>query len=75
MVKSPIEIQLMKKAADISSAAHTKVMGAAKVGGKEAELEAVFECECAMRGSERQAYVPVVASGSVKPLESRIHSG
>lgn len=57
----------MKKAADISSAAHTKVMRAAKVGGREAELEAVFEFECAMRGSERQAYVPVVASGSVRP--------
>ncbi|OXG34856.1 xaa-Pro aminopeptidase [Cryptococcus neoformans Bt120] len=64
IVKSPIEIQLMKKAADISSAAHTKVMRAAKVGGREAELEAVFEFECAMRGSERQAYVPVVASGA-----------
>ncbi|ODO07430.1 xaa-Pro aminopeptidase [Cryptococcus wingfieldii CBS 7118] len=64
LVKSPVEIALMKRAAEISSRAHEKVMRAAKAGGREAELEAVFEFECAMKGSERQAYVPVVASGA-----------
>ncbi|WVQ85581.1 hypothetical protein IAT38_007747 [Cryptococcus sp. DSM 104549] len=64
MVKSPVELALMKTAADISSHAHGKVMRAARAGGTERALEAVFEYECALRGSERQAYVPVVASGA-----------
>ncbi|KAK8865744.1 hypothetical protein IAR55_000891 [Kwoniella newhampshirensis] len=66
MVKSAIEIKMMKRAAQISSAAHTKVMRAAnaKAGARERELEAIFEFECNMMGSERQAYVPVVASGA-----------
>ncbi|WWC60479.1 uncharacterized protein I303_103052 [Kwoniella dejecticola CBS 10117] len=64
MIKSPLEIQQMKKAADISSLAHTKVMRSAKAGGRERDLEATFEYECGIRGAERQAYVPVVASGA-----------
>nr|ODN93281.1 farnesyl-diphosphate farnesyltransferase [Cryptococcus depauperatus CBS 7841] len=64
MIKTSVELALMKRAAEISSAAHTKVMRAAKIGGKEADLEAIFGFECAMEGSERQAYVPVVASGA-----------
>ncbi|WWD18077.1 hypothetical protein CI109_102524 [Kwoniella shandongensis] len=64
MVKSPIELQMMKRAAEISSAAHAKVMRAARAGSRERELEAIFEFECNMMGSERQAYVPVVASGA-----------
>lgn len=32
-------------------------------GRTEAQLAARFEYVCAMQGSERQAYVPVVASG------------
>jgi intermediate cleaving peptidase 55 len=53
----------MKKAADISAEAHVKVMRAAKEGGSEVQLQAEFEYHCAMKGSERPAYVPVVASG------------
>jgi intermediate cleaving peptidase 55 len=63
MVKSPREVALMKKAADISAEAHVKVMRAAKEGGSEVQLQAEFEYHCAMKGSERPAYVPVVASG------------
>lgn len=53
----------MKEAADISSKAHERVMRAARPGGTERELEAEFEYWCAKSGSERPAYVPVVASG------------
>ncbi|OCF32906.1 xaa-Pro aminopeptidase [Kwoniella heveanensis CBS 569] len=64
MKKCPLELGMMKKAAQISSHAHTKVMRHAQAGKSERELEAVFEFECAMKGAERQAYVPVVASGA-----------
>ncbi|EJT45680.1 X-Pro aminopeptidase [Trichosporon asahii var. asahii CBS 2479] len=62
--KSDAELRLMKKAADISGLAHKKVIGFAKVGGTEAQIAARFEYECALNGSERPAYVPVVASGA-----------
>ncbi|WWC68482.1 uncharacterized protein I206_102411 [Kwoniella pini CBS 10737] len=64
MTKSRLELEQMKRAAEISSIAHTKVMRAARAGGKERDLEATFEYECSIRGAERQAYVPVVASGA-----------
>lgn len=55
----------MKRAADISAEAHTRVMRAAKEGMAESQLVAEFEYRCGMDGAERPAYVPVVASGSV----------
>ncbi|ORX34207.1 putative X-Pro aminopeptidase [Kockovaella imperatae] len=63
MIKSLAERALMKRAADLSSAAFVEVMKAAKPGISEATLAAIFEFECALGGSERPAYVPVVASG------------
>jgi intermediate cleaving peptidase 55 len=39
-------------------------MQLAKPGMSEATLAAYFEFACALEGSERPAYVPVVASGS-----------
>lgn len=69
IIKSPAEIALMKRAGDISSEAHAGVMRAAtkgmqsEVGWTEGMLAAEFEYRCAMKGSERGAYVPVVASG------------
>lgn len=66
MVKSPAEIRLMKRAADISAEAHTCVMRAAQAGRAESQLVAEFEYRCALEGAERPAYVPVVASGSVR---------
>lgn len=62
--KSPAEIKLMKRAADLSAAAHASVMRFARPGGTEAQLAAHFEYQCALGGSERPAYVPVVASGA-----------
>lgn len=63
LVKSPVELEIMKRAADISAAAHRRVMREAQGGLPEARLVAEFEYECAIRGSDRPAYVPVVASG------------
>lgn len=42
-----------------------QVMRFAEVGKSEGQLAAEFEYQCAVRGSERPAYVPVVASGWV----------
>ncbi|WRT65859.1 uncharacterized protein IL334_002810 [Kwoniella shivajii] len=64
MIKSTLELKMMKQAAEISSHAHTKVMRMAKPNSKERDLEALFEYECIVNGAERQAYVPVVASGA-----------
>jgi intermediate cleaving peptidase 55 len=40
-----------------------KVMRAAQKMRTEGQLQAEFEHHCAMKGAERPAYVPVVASG------------
>lgn len=61
--KSENEIKVMRQAGAISGEAMTQVMRAARPGLPEAEAQAVFEYECARRGAERQAYVPVFASG------------
>jgi intermediate cleaving peptidase 55 len=77
LIKSHAEIALMKIAGDISGQAHTEVMRFASADGgrwkskrtgrerakREDDLSAVFEYHCAIEGSERPAYVPVVASG------------
>jgi intermediate cleaving peptidase 55 len=62
--KSPAELELMARAGKISAEAHRQVMRFARPGGTEANLQATFEYHCALGGSERPAYVPVVASGS-----------
>ncbi|PPQ81078.1 hypothetical protein CVT25_014541 [Psilocybe cyanescens] len=62
-IKSKAEQQVMRAAADISSRAHTKTMRFAQPGRSEGALAAHFEYMCALGGSQRPAYVPVVASG------------
>lgn len=62
-MKSENEIRLMKRAADLSSGAHARAMRETEVGMSEGQVQAVFEYHAAMGGSERPAYVPVVASG------------
>ncbi|TXT04717.1 uncharacterized protein COLE_07536 [Cutaneotrichosporon oleaginosum] len=54
----------MARAGEISARAHCQVMRFARAGGTEANLQATFEYHCALGGSERPAYVPVVASGA-----------
>jgi intermediate cleaving peptidase 55 len=61
--KSPAEIALMARAGEISGRAHAEVMRFSRPGVSEAQVAAHFEYNCAMKGSERPAYVPVVASG------------
>lgn len=64
LIKSDAELKLMADAAGISARAHAKVMAFANPNRSEADLAAHFEYHCALDGSERPAYVPVVASGA-----------
>ncbi|KAF5322673.1 hypothetical protein D9619_001139 [Psilocybe cf. subviscida] len=64
-VKSKAEQRVMRQAADISGRAHAKTMRFTQPGQSEGALAAHFEYLCALRGSPRPAYVPVVASGSM----------
>lgn len=63
-IKSPAELAIMKRAADISAKAHRGVMRVAREGMPEARLQTEFEYLCGIEGSQRPAYVPVVASGA-----------
>ncbi|KAG2014041.1 peptidase M24 [Coprinopsis cinerea AmutBmut pab1-1] len=62
-IKSDAERKIMHEAATISARAHAKTMRFAEPGKCESHLAAHFEYMCALNGSQRPAYVPVVASG------------
>ncbi|KAH9894071.1 peptidase M24, structural domain-containing protein [Cubamyces lactineus] len=62
-VKSKVEQKVMRQAADISARAHNKTMRFTDPGVSEHAVAAHFEYLCAREGSQRPAYVPVVASG------------
>ncbi|TRM62399.1 peptidase M24 [Schizophyllum amplum] len=62
-IKSDAEMRVMRAAGDISGRAHAKTMRFAQPGMNEAQLAAHFAYLCSLSGSQRQAYVPVVASG------------
>nr|GAT46177.1 methionine aminopeptidase [Mycena chlorophos] len=63
-IKSDAELKVMREAARISGGAHAATMQFARPGISEAALAAHFEYICALGGSIRPAYVPVVASGA-----------
>jgi len=63
VIKSPAEIQIMKKSTDISCEAFIQVMKSTKYIHTEAQLEATMEYHCRLLGSERLAYPPVVSNG------------
>ncbi len=62
-VKSPIELDLIRRAAEITRDAFTRAFAAAQPGTYEYEVEAVLLGGFRARGSERVAYAPIVASG------------
>ncbi|KAH9853384.1 peptidase M24, structural domain-containing protein [Lenzites betulinus] len=62
-IKSKAEQAVMRQAADISARAHNKTMRFTDPGVSEHAVAAHFEYLCAREGSQRPAYVPVVASG------------
>lgn len=64
VIKTDHEIALIRKANDISSAAHTAVQRRLRSFTNEREIQALFEAECALRGAKRQAYGVIAGSGT-----------
>jgi Xaa-Pro aminopeptidase len=64
LVKDPAEIGTMRRAAQISSAAHERVMRASRPGLREYELEAELLHEFRRHGASAPAYTSIVAAGA-----------
>jgi Xaa-Pro aminopeptidase len=62
-IKSPEEISLMQKAADISVGSFNRVLKSVKSSMFEYELEAELTYELIRKGAKRHAFMPIVASG------------
>lgn len=63
VIKTEHEIALIRKANEISSAAHLAVRNRLAKFTNEREVEALFHSECALRGAKRQAYALIAGSG------------
>jgi Xaa-Pro aminopeptidase len=64
LFKSPGELELMRRAASISCAAHAAAMGAARPGMREHELDALISYCFRSRGAGGEAYPNIVAAGA-----------
>jgi Xaa-Pro aminopeptidase len=64
LIKSTAEIALMRKAAEISAAAHVRAMRFCKPGLNEYELEAEIHHEFQRNGARTPAYTSIVGSGA-----------
>lgn len=63
LIKSPSEIKLMRKSAEIAAAAHVRAMKTCKPGLNEYELEAEILYEFQRNGARFPAYTSIVGSG------------
>lgn len=63
LFKSAKEIEYMRMAAEISSAAHRKLMQSCHAGQMEYQLEAIFNAHCLDAGCRGLAYNSIVAGG------------
>ncbi|WP_114416770.1 Xaa-Pro aminopeptidase [Marinospirillum perlucidum] len=64
LIKSPEEMELMRRAAEISAAAHCRAMRSCRPGQYEYQLQAEIEHEFAIRGASAPAYASIVGSGA-----------
>jgi Xaa-Pro aminopeptidase len=64
LLKDTHELETMRRAADISSAGHARVMRACRPGMAEYELEAELSHEFRKHGADGHAYSPIVAGGA-----------
>ena len=62
--KSADELRTMRKAVDLTRAAHVAAMGAVRPGAHEYELQAVLEREFRGGGGRGWGYYPIVAAGA-----------
>ncbi len=63
-IKDELEKDIMRKAAQVSAAAHCRAMKKAKYCTWEYELEAEFRYECIRNGLREVAYTSIVGSGA-----------
>ena len=63
LVKTPFEIDLMRRSANIAAAAHNRAMAVTKPNKKEHEIEAEFLHEFYRNGAQAPAYTSIVAGG------------
>ncbi|RDL40448.1 Uncharacterized protein BP5553_00427 [Venustampulla echinocandica] len=63
-IKSPYEIELIRKANNITAQAHINVLRGMRKFKNEAEIEAIFAATCISRQAKQQAYEIIAASGS-----------
>ena len=63
LIKDEDEIEIMKKACQISAEAHVEAMKFVKPGLTEQEMEAFYQYEFSKRGGRYSAYTPIVAGG------------
>jgi Xaa-Pro aminopeptidase len=66
-IKSPAEIELMRKVAQIGVKAHRALIQSTKPGVAEKSLAAVYEFVCQEAGAVGQAYNPIIMSGPNHP--------
>jgi Xaa-Pro aminopeptidase len=64
LIKDEHEVALMRRAGEISAAAHRLAMQAAQPGVAEYEIEAVLQHEFRRRGAQSPAYTSIVAAGA-----------
>jgi Xaa-Pro dipeptidase len=63
VIKSEYEIEQIRRANDISSAAHRRVLETLVTAKNETEIHGIFEGSCICAGAKKQAYAPIVGSG------------
>jgi Xaa-Pro aminopeptidase len=64
VIKSPEELEIMQKAADIAAEAHCEAMKAVRTGMREYEIEALIEQVFRRHGSAGPAYTSIVGAGA-----------
>ncbi len=63
LVKTPAELDALRRACDISADGHAEAMRYARPGMNERQVQAALEFVFRAQGSERDGYPPIVASG------------
>ncbi len=64
VLKSPEELEIMQKAADIAAEAHVEAMKAVRPGMKEYEVEAMIEQYFRRHGASGPSYTSIVGAGA-----------
>jgi len=63
-IKHPLEVEVIKKACQLTAAAFERVLKFVKPGVKEFEIEAEITYEFIRQGAQGHAYQPIIASGA-----------